>query len=266
MPFTSNNGVRINYEIQGEGAPVLLIPGLGGGIGQLAALSAELAKDHRVVTVDPRGAGGSDKPDLPYDGALLADDMAAVLDAAGVESAHAIGISFGGMIVQELALRHPARVASLLLASSYAASDAWSGRMWEVRAGLLDKLGMADHFRTAMLFLFSPRVFRTEPESLRRLEAAFAANPPNPVGYRRQLDYCAAHDARGRLKAIAAPTLVVTGGEDILATPFQGRDLAAEIPGALYREIPEAAHLFMLADPAGFAALFRDFRRGGASR
>ncbi len=265
MPLTSNNGVKINYAVQGEGAPVLLIPGLGGGIGQLAGLSAELARDHRVITVDPRGAGGSDKPDQPFDGAALASDMASVLADAGAESAHVIGISFGGMIAQELALHHPDRVSSLLLASSYAAADEWSGRMWEVRKTLLDRLDMASHFRLAMMFLFSPRVFRTEADSLRRLEAAFAANPPDPVGYRRQLEYCATHDARGRLKAIAVPALVATASEDFLATPFQGRDLAAEIPGAVYQEIPEAAHLYMLAQPAAFAALFRSFRQGGFS-
>ncbi len=262
MPLAMNREVAINYAVQGAGEPLLLIPGLGGGIQQMAGLSQALAPRYRVITVDPRGAGGSGKPDLPYDGAELAADMAAVLDHAGCASAHVAGISFGGMIAQQLALLRPHAVRSLLLASSYAAPDAWSGRMWAVRQLLLDRLTLADHFKLAMLFLFSPRVFREQPEALARVEAAFAAAPPDPVGYRRQLDYCATHDTRARLGSLTQPTLVVQGAEDILATPFQGRDLAATIPGARYREIPAAAHLFMLADPAGFAELARRFHAG----
>lgn len=262
MPLAVNRGVAISYAEQGAGQPLLLIPGLGGGITQLAGLSEALASTYRVITVDPRGAGGSGKPDAAFTGADLAADMAAVLAAASCASAHVVGISFGGMIAQQLALHKPAAVRSLLLASSYAAADAWSGRMWVVRQQLLDRLGMAEHFELAMMFLFSPRLFRDQPKQLARLEAAFAAAPPDSVGYRRQLDYCAAHDTRARLGDLALPTLVVQGAEDILATPFQGRDLAAAIPGARFREIPEAAHLFMLADPAGFAELTRRFHAG----
>lgn len=258
MPKAVNQGVSLRYEVEGAGAPLLLIPGLGGGVGQMAPLSAAFGQANRVITVDPRGAGLSDKPDAAYEGAALADDMAAVLDAAGAQRAHVVGISFGGMIAQQLALRHPARVASLVLASSYAAADAWSARMWEVRSLLLERLSLAEHFRLAMMFLFSPRVFREQPDRLARLEQAFAANPPDAVGYRRQLDYCARHDCRARLAGIAAPTLVVQGAEDLLATPFQGRDLAAAIPGARFREVPEAAHLFMLDAPAAFAAMARE--------
>lgn len=259
MPLATSHDVRIRYERAGEGPPLLLIPGLGGGVQQLAGLAAVLAETYTVLSVDPRGAHGSDKPDRPYAGGELADDMAAVLAHAGVGPAHVAGISFGGMIAQQLALHHPELVRSLVLASSYAAADPWSARMWSVRELLLDRVGMADHFRLAMMFLFSPRVFRDEPERIKALEAGFAAAPPDPVGYRRQLEYCRDHDARDRLASIEAPTLVVNGAEDILATPFQGRDLATAIPGALYREVPEAAHLFMLAEPQGFAAMVRDF-------
>ncbi len=262
MPFASNDGVRIRYETVGDGDPVLLIPGLGGGIQQLQRLAEILAASHHVIFVDPRGAGGSDKPDVPFSGSALADDMQAVLQQAGGGPAHVIGISFGGMIAQELALAHPGSVRSLLLASSYAAADAWSARMWSLREMLLDRVDMTEQFRMAMMFLFSPRVFRDDPESLQRLESAFAAAPPDPAGYRRQLQYCRDHDTRDRLKDVVAPTLVVTGAEDLCCTAFQGQDLAAAIPGARYREIPAAAHLFMLSRPDEFAALWRSFKSG----
>jgi aminoacrylate hydrolase len=262
MPFARNDGTEIYYEARGDGEPVLLVPGLGGSTRQLAGLAEALARDCRVVSVDPRGAGLSGKPDEPYAASTLADDMIAVLDAAGLSDAHLVGISFGGMIGQALALRHPARLRSLVLASSYATSDAWTERMWALREMLLDRLGLAEHVRLAAMFLFSRRIFRAAPESVAAFEAAVAANPPDPAGYRRQLTFCRSHDLRLALRAVAVPTLVVTGAEDMLASPLQGRELAACIPGARYHEVPEAAHLFMLARPAEFAATVRAFHAG----
>lgn len=262
MPFANSGGARIHYVVEGEGNAILLVPGLGGSTRQLAKISAELASTHRVVTVDPRGAGQSDKPDLRYDGALLAADMAAVLDDAGIGQADFVGISFGGMIGQELALRFPDRLRSLLLASSYAKSDAWTDRMWQVRETLIEKLGLAEHFKLAVMFLFSPRAFRDEAETVAMVEAAVGANPPDPVGYRRQLEFCRDHDASARLGKVALPTLVLQGADDILASPIQGRELAGAIPGARFQEVPEAAHLFMLSRPAEFARTIRDFHAG----
>lgn len=259
MPFAISGGTHIHYVVEGSGDPILLVPGLGGATRQLAKISAELASTHRVITVDPRGAGQSDKPDMRYDGALLAADMVAVLDHADVGRADFVGISFGGMIGQEMALRFPARLRSLLLASSYARSDAWTDRMWQVREMLIRKLGLAEHFKLAVMFLFSPRAFRTEAETVAMIEAAVGANPPDPVGYMRQLEFCRDHNASQRLARLDLPTLVVQGADDILASPIQGRELAKAIPGAQYREVAEAAHLFMLSRPAEFARMIRDF-------
>jgi pimeloyl-ACP methyl ester carboxylesterase len=253
MPFADGQGARIFYEDQGAGAPVLLVPGLGGSTKQLAQVSAALAHGHRVITVDPRGGGQSDKPDVVYDGATLATDMAGVLQACGIDAAHFVGISFGGMIGQELALRFPARVKSLCLVSSYAASDAWTDQMWRARKTVLQGQGLAAHFDLALMFLFSPDAFHRQADLVARMRDGFAKTPPNPIGYARQLDYCASHDARARLKEIKAPTLVLNGDEDILASPRLGRALADLIPGARYETVPQAAHLFMLSEPEAFA-------------
>lgn len=259
MAFADNGGTRIYFEAHGSGDTLVLIPGLGGSTRQLARLGELLRQGHRVVLIDPRGAGQSDKPDMEYDGALLSSDVVAVLDAAGAPHAHVAGISFGGMIAQELAIRHPARIRSVVLASTYAASDAWTDRMWEVREGMIRAQGMAAHFRLAAMFLFSPHTFRTESATLHMIEQAFAAAPPDSVGYLRQLQFCRRHDSRDRLSGIRTPTLVATGAEDILCSPLQGRELAAAIPGAAYREVPSAAHLFMLSQPELFSGMVRDF-------
>ncbi|MEO3427473.1 alpha/beta hydrolase [Pelagibius sp. CAU 1746] len=262
MAFASSNGCRLHYSVEGGGEPLVLIPGLGGSARQLSQISEILSRSHRVITVDPRGAGQSDKPDQPYDGAMLAGDLAAVMDDADVEAADVIGISFGGMIAQEFALRHPERLRSMVLASSYAASDGWTERMWQVRSKLIGELGMEAHFSLALMFLFSPRSFRRDAETIARIEKAFRDSPPDPVGYVRQLDFCRTFDVTGRLGAVAAPSLVVTGAEDILATPILGRELAHAIPGALYHEEPEAAHLYMLSHPEAFIRTVEQFLSG----
>ena len=259
MPYAEAEGCRIHYSDEGRGTALLLIPGLGGSTRQLAAISNILSVHLRVLTVDPRGAGASDKPDIPYEGAMLSDDMAAVLTAADVESADVVGISFGGMIAQELAIRHPERVRSLILASSYAASDAWANRMWSVRETIIRGLGMAEHFQLAIMFLFSPATFQRQADTVAMLERAFAETPPDLHGYLRQLDYCRRHDTTDRLRKVAARTLVVTGAEDILTSPERGRALAAAIPEAVYREVPGVAHLFMVSDPLLFASMIREF-------
>lgn len=259
MPFAESQDAQIFYDLQGEGEPLLLVPGLGGSTKQLAQISVALAQNYHVITVNPRGGGQSDKPDKPYDAATLAADMVSVLRHAGADRAHFVGISFGGMIGQELALRFREKVASLCLVSSYAASDAWTDQMWRARRTVLQSMGLAAHFELALMFLFSPEAFHRQAELVARMRDGFAKLPPDPVGYSRQLEYCSSHDARDRLKAVTAPTLVLNGDEDILASPRLGRALAALIPGARYETVPQAAHLFMLSEPDAFARRIRGY-------
>ncbi len=260
MHKADNNGCAIHYTIDGAGGrDVVLIPGLGGSCVQMAGIRNALARHFRVITIDPRGGGESDHPDQPYTAADLVADTVAVMDACGSSAADFIGISFGAMIAQEVAIREPQRTRSLLLASSYAAADAWSRQMWQVRESLIENQGLRAHMELAVMFLFSPRTFRTEHETVERLQAAFAGLPDDSIGYRRQLAYCRDHDTTDRLHAIKASTHVVTGAEDILCSPLQGRELAEGILGASYEEIDGAAHLFMLSQPERFASLSREF-------
>lgn len=262
MPFATSSDTRIHYQDQGEGAPILLVPGLGGSTRQLERISAALAKTNRVISVDPRGGGQSDKPDSVYSADVLALDMVSVLDDAGIDQAHFVGISFGGMIGQELAIRHPDRVKSLSLFSSYAASDVWTDQMWAVRDMLIRQLGLDAHFQMAIMFLFSPEAMHRQAELVEQMHAGFKANPPHLAGYRRQMAYCRHHDATARLGEIRVPTLVVNGDEDILAAPRMGRQLADLIPHARFEQAAAAAHLYMLSEPERFAKTTRDFIAG----
>src|SRR4051794_18504846 len=115
MPHVTANGTKLYWEEHGSGDPILLIMGLGASLEAWDRLAPILATRYRTILFDNRGVGRSDVPPGPYSLETMADDAAAVLDAAGVKSAHVIGISMGGMIAQELALRHPSRVRRLIL-------------------------------------------------------------------------------------------------------------------------------------------------------
>ena len=115
MPITTANGIDLYYEIHGEGEPLLLIMGLSLSSKSWFRTIPALSKQYKVIVFDNRGVGLSGKPNSPYSIELMADDAKAVLDAAGVESAHIYGISMGGMIAQRLALKYPERIRSLIL-------------------------------------------------------------------------------------------------------------------------------------------------------
>lgn len=259
MPEAMRGQASLHYESGGNGATIILVPGLGMPCGVWADARTRLEPRYRMIAVDPRGSGQSTKPPGIYSGADGADDLVAILDAEGVEQAHVVGMSMGGLIAQEMALRHPARVRSLVLVSTYAAADEWFRRAMSFRREVIERIGFAEQFRLAVLFVFSPRAFRTIPDFIAGLERRIAENPPDREAYLAQLDYCLSHDSTARLGEVRAPTLVLTGSEDFLTSRFQGRQLAQLIPRAEYREIPEASHGFVWEEPELFASLVTEF-------
>src|SRR5271168_4351769 len=120
MPYVENQGTKIHWDEQGQGAPVLLIMGLGYASAMWHRTRPVLAQWYRTIAFDNRGVGLSDVPPGPYSIATMASDAAAVLDAAGIASAHVFGVSMGGMIAQEFALQYPQRVRSLILGCTHA--------------------------------------------------------------------------------------------------------------------------------------------------
>lgn len=245
MSFARRNGVDLYFETQGDGEPVLLLPGLGMTSATWAVIADEMARSAFVITTDPRGAGRSSAPDHRYSGSELAADACSVLDAAGVRSAHIVGVSMGGMIAQHLALRHQGSVRSLSLISTYASADDWSRRVWHLRRALLDEVSAARQAELTMLLLSSPGTLRRTPTILDPLEEILAERPADPVGYRRQMEFCATHDTSELLGSIAIPTLVLCGSEDLLISPWQGRDLADLIESSQYQCFDAASHLLV---------------------
>jgi pimeloyl-ACP methyl ester carboxylesterase len=259
MAHVDVNGTNIYWHAQGDGEPLLLIMGLGATSDGWHRVAPVLAKDYRVIVFDNRGVGRSDVPEGPYAISTMADDAAAVLDAAGVASAHVFGASMGGYIAQELALRHPSRVRSLVLGCT------GCGARETVRAApdVLATLGAVasmprEQGRRAMVpFIYDAGTAREliEQDIVITVAATFT-----PAGYLAQLQgirtWPGSHD---RLKAIAVPTLVIHGDSDLLVPPENGRILAGAIPGARLVMLPSASHLFMTDQPVASMAAVRAF-------
>lgn len=129
MPTVKVNDINMYYEQHGEGEPLVLINGLGNDITVFMPIVLRLSQQYRVLAFDNRGAGRTDKPDIPYTIEMMAGDTAALMDAAGINQAHILGISMGGRIAMALALEHPEKVMSLALVSTYARQTAKPGRV-----------------------------------------------------------------------------------------------------------------------------------------
>jgi pimeloyl-ACP methyl ester carboxylesterase len=205
--------------------------------------------DFRVLTFDNRGVGRSERVPGPYTVTEMADDAVSVLDAAGVEAAHVYGISLGGMIAQEVALRHPDRVRALVLGATTAGGSNLVPADESVNAFVRLRAQMtAEHAVWASVPI--NYAVRTRREGGDRIAEDIAQRLRFPVEaeyYSAQLAAAHGHDAR--VEDIRAPTLVVHGGEDVLIVPENGRRLVELIPGAKLSLWPGAAHLYFTDEP-----------------
>jgi 3-oxoadipate enol-lactonase len=247
MPFTENEGVKIYWEETGQGQPVLLIMGLGWASYMWHRTRAVLAAKYRVITFDNRGVGRSDVPPGPYPIATMASDAAAVLDAAGVQSAHIYGISMGGMISQEFALQYPERVQSLILGCTAAGGPAALQPAPEVIQVLMRR-GMTPQEAIEAIdpFIYDSGTSRELIDQDQKLRLEWY---PTAEGYLSQLQGIMAWEAYSRLAEIAAPTLVIHGEGDQLIPAANAKLIADRIPQAKLVMIPRASHIFPTDQP-----------------
>jgi pimeloyl-ACP methyl ester carboxylesterase len=244
MAFVENQGARIYWDEQGHGAPVLMIMGLGYSSCMWHRTRPVLARQYQTIALDNRGVGRSDVPSGPYPIALMASDAAAVLDAAGLESAHLFGVSMGGMIAQEFALQYPNRVRSLILGCTAAGGPTAVRAEPEATQLLMarGKMTAEQAAEAAVPFIYdsaTPRERIDEDLAIRRPWF------PSREAYTAQLQGILAWEAYSRLSAITAPTLVIHGESDQLVPPGNGKLIAERIPGAKLVMIPHASHLFL---------------------
>jgi pimeloyl-ACP methyl ester carboxylesterase len=227
--------------VEGRGTPVLLIMGLAYPAAAWFRQVPALAAQHRVLTVDNRGAGDTGlAPGAPYTVETMADDCLAVLDDAGVEAAHVVGISMGGLMAQELALSHPERLLSLTLMATHpgTAHGVWPQEMQEFMAARL-AMPAEERSEFSIPFNYHP----STPRSLIEEDwAARAAGTAGPEGYAAQ-GGTALWSGWDRLPSLSVRTLVVHGAQDRLVVPDNGALLAERIPDAKHVLVDEANHL-----------------------
>jgi pimeloyl-ACP methyl ester carboxylesterase len=206
------------------------------------------AKSYRTIALDNRGVGQSDVPPGAYSIALMASDAAAVLDAAGIESAHVFGASMGGMIAQEFALQYPHRVRSLILGSTAAGGPHAVQAQPEALEALLRRDVTPEQAKEAIIpFIYDPGTPRERIDEDMVIRMKWY---PTPQGYMGQLQGIFGWEASSRLAQITAPTLVIHGESDRLVPPANARLIAERIPGAKLVLIPHASHIFETDQPA----------------
>ena len=256
MPFATQDGVRIYWKLDGaeDRPPLVLLNSIGTDMSLWDAVLPHLLPSFRLLRIDTRGHGASDAPAGDYTLAILAADVAAVMDAAGMERASVAGVSLGGMIAMQMALDHPARISHLALICTSAAMDraAWVARIEAVRTQ-----GTASIAGLAISRLLSAPFLAQHPDVAGSLQHAIAAQAD--AGYAGAGAAIRDMALVGRIVAIAAPTLVVTAADDI-STPYAGHGerLVAAIPGAQHVALT-GAHLPPIEAPAALAASLRRF-------
>ena len=227
------------------GEPVLMIMGLAASSRMWFRLAPWIAARHRVILIDNRGTGASPPVRSTLTMASLAQDAAGALDEAGVESAHVIGASMGGMIAQHLALDHRDRVRSLVLGCTTPGGQR-GAPPWRMLAAsaLRPFVGSRRAFPLVAPILYSSRTRAERPDRLREdVELRAADGTPMRTLY-AQMSAIAGHDTRGRLADLAGlPTLVLHGLDDALVPPDRGRDLARLIPGARLELLADCGHI-----------------------
>lgn len=268
MPHIQAGGIRIYYEIAGTGEKLLFIYGSGGDLrAHPNAFDSPLVKHYQVLGYDQRGLGRTDKPDRPYTMHEYADDAAALMDALGWPRAHVIGISFGGMVAQHLAIRHPGKVNRLVLGCTSAGGTAGAsyplhelaGMDVEARARFV--VSLSDTRHDAAWQAKHADAFAAIIQQQIDAAAIGADDPAKPMGARRQLEARSNHNTFAQLGEIRSPTLLCAGRYDGIAPLSNMQAMQQKIPDARL-EVFEGGHLFWLQDKRAYEEITRFFQQG----
>jgi pimeloyl-ACP methyl ester carboxylesterase len=245
---------------RGDGPPVLLIAGLGDPAEAWTFQQEGLSSRYRIIAFDNAGVGRSPLPENPLTVAGMADDAAAILDELGIEQADVVAFSGGSVTAQELAIRHPDRVKSLVLVGTFGQGDRY------FQAALRSFTWMMDHAPDPKSFLeaFYLWIYTVEAHESgfveQLIEEALAFPHPQTLeSMHQQLDAWGNHVTLDRVGQVTVPTLVIAGGRDLICPPHLGKAVADAIPGAEFEVWPEAAHQPFQEEPERFNARVEAF-------
>jgi len=246
MPIANVNGVNLDYKVEGQGEPLIMISGGGANKSAWRYQTREFKKYYRTITFDNRGVGKSDKPAGPYTMKMMADDTISLMDNLSVEKAHVIGESAGGMTAQELAINYPERVNKLVLACTYARRDGTSGfsseieNAYEVYKQSHDEASIRKYLNVMMDLQVNKRSYRLLLPFI-KIMMRFVSLPISTVPI---IEAVEVHDAVGRLGLIKAPTLVIVGTEDRLIKPVSSEVIVSLIQKAKLVKVSGGGHSF----------------------
>ena len=262
MSTVNSGSVEIDYEILNPDSPrtpVFFISGLNGARGSWPLQAEPFSKERPVVLHDHRGTGKSAKPSGVYTIEKMAGDVIAIMDDAGIDTAHMVGSSTGGAIIQVLAIDYPDRVRSATICSSWPRSDHFFRRQFSMRKKVLLNMGWEDYTKISALALISPEYFNEHFEEIREKENFNIENAPPAFVMAERIDCIMAHDQLERLGKITAPTLVAVARDDACTPPYYSDQLVEKIPGAKLKVFESGGHFVYMAYPDEFNAVIRNF-------
>ena len=262
VPFVSaTDGTRIHYEVTGRvgKTPVLMIQGLGASKNAWNLQRIAMATRFRCISFDNRGAGRSDKPTEPFTLEQMADDAIAVLDAAGIETAHIVGASMGGVISQIVAVKYPQRVRSLTLVCTACRNHPWRQELLQSWAKTAEEKGMIEVGKEAAQWVMSPRSFRRLVPAFTWMGPLAALRPRHSFVSQIHAILDTREDLVDQLSTITAPTMVIVGNQDILTPRGDSEEIAERIPNSELVVISGAAHGLMMEHSSTFNKILIEF-------
>ena len=264
MPKVKVGDVNLYYEVNGEGEPLVLIMGFGGAHWAWFFQTRAFKKYYKVVTFDPRGIGKTDKLSSPYTIRTMADDTIGLMDHLGIDKAHILGYSMGGVVAQELAINYPERVRKLILASTLST-------MRQIASEMLEALGLGEDFaeedvrsidivkvlRSLVALAFNSRLYSMILVPIVPIYARFVGLE----GLMGQVEATTGCNTLDRLHTIEAPTLVIVGADDKVTPPGSSEVIASRIPNAKLVKVEGGSHTYILEMRGIFNKEVLDFLR-----
>jgi len=264
MPIVKVGDINMYYEIHGEGEPLVLIPGRGAKVEQFFMHIPVFSRTHKVIAFDPRGAGRTDAPDIPYTFKMMADDLAGLINIINIDSAHILGTSMGGNIAQEFVLHYPERVTSLILACtgfgpahSVPTTDPEVIEYFQNPKVLPLKESAMQTARLGM----SQEFINNNSDLITQVIDYNMEHPSPPQGQMGQMQAAMSHDTYDRLPTIKAPTIVIHGDADRIVPVENAQIMASRIPRAELAILKKMGHFFFWEAFDEFNRIVLDFLR-----
>jgi len=268
VPNARVNGINLYYKVEGQGDPLVMIQGFGGGHDAWFFQTRAFRKYYRVITFDNRGIGKTDRSPEPYTIRTMADDTVGLMDHLGVENAHVLGMSLGGMVAQEVAINYAERVGKLVLVCT----STGEGEISDVHPEMLRAMGVKEgseapdlrsvdfnkSMSTIVSLAFNRRLYRMILVPLSRIQMKRIG----VEAHIQQMEAVVGHSTVDRLHLIKAPTLVITGTEDRIISPRSSDEIAGRIPDARLVKIEGGSHAFSMEMRGRFNKEVLDYLRG----